>query len=304
VPGRFRVVWCGIGWGRAIPRFGRRVVRDPGAPESRPRIGAPRWQPLGAPRPGRVAPGSLARSWCRPRLNPRPSAAAHLRGRSGCSVRWWCQREGGGSPHRPLGLGRPAGLRRRPDSGQFGGPKSHQSRGPKSHRSHGRKSHQSRGPKSHRSHGRKSHWSRGPKNHQSRGPKSHRSRGPWCWTTGPPSCLRLRPVAGSRSGAVHRRLVSVGRAVPHPRPRRRGLRRRDRCGVLGRSGRLPGGPGHSSRTRSSRPGADAFPGFSRPGRSRRQNASSSGHRRPRGRRSYDHRRLPLGPWAFRVPQPR
>jgi hypothetical protein len=121
-----------------------------------------------------------------------------------------------------------------------------------------------------------------------RGPCSALARGP-------------APMSGS-SDAGRRRLASEDHAA-----RRRRSRCHDRCAVLARRGprqcgprprgRRPSGPGRSSRSRWSRSAAGSCAGSSM---FRRQHEPSSGHR---GRRRYD-RRLPLGPWAFRVPQPR
>jgi hypothetical protein len=112
-----------------------------------------------------------------------------------------------------------------------------------------------------------------------RGPCSAPARGP-------------APMSGA-SDAGRRRLASedhVGRC--------RRSRRRDRCAVLARRGRRPSGSGRSSQSRWSRSAAGSSAESST---FRRQHEPSSGHR---GRRRYDHCRLPLGPWAFRVPQPR
>jgi hypothetical protein len=126
---------------------------------------------------------------------------------------------------------------------------------------------------------------------------SRRRRGSW-------STLARGParMSGS-SGADHRWLASEDHVG-----RRRWSRRRDRCAVLGRRGRRPSGPGRSSRSQSSRSRSSrsrwsrSAAGFSAESSMfRQQHEPSSGQR---GRRRYDHRRLPLGPWAFRVPQPR
>ena len=117
---------------------------------------------------------------------------------------------------------------------------------------------------------------------------SPRRRGPWSALARGPA-----PTSGSSSDAGRRQLASedyVGR--------RRRSRRPGRCAVLARRGRRPSGPGHSSRSRWSRSAAGSSAGSSM---FRWQHEPSSGHC---GHRRYDRRRLPLGPWAFRVPQPR
>ncbi len=117
---------------------------------------------------------------------------------------------------------------------------------------------------------------------------------------GPRSTLARGPetMSGS-SGAAYRRQVSGGHAGRRRPLRHRGRRRRDRCAVPARRVRRPSGRGRSSWTRWSRPAADSS-GSSGSSPLRRSHGLSSGYR---GRRRYDRRRLPLAPWAFRVPQP-
>ena len=116
---------------------------------------------------------------------------------------------------------------------------------------------------------------------------SPRHPGPWS------TLARGLATMSESSGAGHRWPASEDHVG-----RRRRSRRRGRCAVLGCRGRRPSGPGRSSRSHWSRSAADSSAGSSM---FRRQHEPSSGHR---GRRRYDRRRLPLGPWAFRVPQPR
>jgi hypothetical protein len=120
--------------------------------------------------------------------------------------------------------------------------------------------------------------------------ESPRRRGPW-------SALVRGParMSGS-SGAGRRRLASEDRVGRRRRPH--WSHRRARCVVLARRGRRPGGPGRSSRSRRSRWAAGSSVGSSM---FRRQRERSSGRH---GLCLCDRRRLPLGPWAFRVPQPR
>ena len=111
---------------------------------------------------------------------------------------------------------------------------------------------------------------------------------------GPCSALARGPAPMSGSSDAGRRPLASEDYVGRPRR----SRRPDRCAVLARRGRRPSGPGRSSRSRWSRSAAGSSAGSSM---FRQQHEPSSGHR---GRRRYDRRRLPLGPWAFRVPQPR
>ena len=112
-----------------------------------------------------------------------------------------------------------------------------------------------------------------------------------------------RPRTDERYGARPRLLVDARRQVSgghagRRRPsRHRGPRRRDRCGARARRVQRPSGPDCNSWSRWSRPAADSFSGSSP---LRRWHGPSSGYC---GHRRYDRRRLPLGPWAFRVPQP-
>ena len=106
-----------------------------------------------------------------------------------------------------------------------------------------------------------------------------------------------RVRAGERRDGHHQLRVSGDYAARGHRSRHRGPRRRDRYAVPARYGRRPSGPGRRSRSRWSRSAAGPSAGSSM---FRRQHEPSSGHR---GHRRYD-RRLPLGPWAFRVLQPR
>jgi hypothetical protein len=91
--------------------------------------------------------------------------------------------------------------------------------------------------------------------------------------SGAHGAVRRRPGCGA-FGAARRRLGSAGRAADLLRSCRCGPRRRDRYAVPARRGRMPACPGRSSWTGSSRPAS----------------ALSSGSS--------------LGPWVFRVPQPR
>ena len=121
-----------------------------------------------------------------------------------------------------------------------------------------------------------------------------------------PSASRAVVSPRARSGAdvrVVRRGPSAAASEDHAGRRRplrhRGRRRRDRCAVPARRGRRPSGPGRSSWTRWSRPaaGSSGLRGLRRSGGS---TAVFGIPRPPPVRR----RRLPLAPWAFRVPQPR
>jgi hypothetical protein len=121
---------------------------------------------------------------------------------------------------------------------------------------------------------------------------SPRRRGQW-------SALARGParMSGS-SGAGRRRLGSEDRVGRRRRSHR--SHRRDRCVVLARYGRWPCCPGRSSRSPRSQwaAGSSAGPG---PSMFRQQREPSSGRHDPC---LCDRRRLPLGPWAFRVLQPR
>jgi hypothetical protein len=124
-----------------------------------------------------------------------------------------------------------------------------------------------------------------------------RRRGRWSTHASP------GPATMSGASDADRRPPDAGRrhlaSEDHVAGRRR-ARRHGRCAVPDRyhRGRRPCGPGRSPRSHRSRPDAGSAAGSSM---FRQQHERSSGHR---GRRRYERRRLPLGPWAFRVPQPR
>jgi hypothetical protein len=300
-------------------------MRAPDAPPPRPcfclcpRTDVRYRRLVSALRPGRVASAdlALARSWCSPELSPPPCGEAHLHGSCGYSGRfrgsrrqfrgYWRRtsaRVPGWSHQRRAGL-MSGGLRRR-TTGPLPGalrPARVAERDGERHRAQvggqsgadRRQRHPGflRPPAAERSGGfhRGRPTARPGARHRLRENAacagSPRRRGPW-------SALARGParMSGS-SGAGRRRLASED----HVGYRRRS-RCRDRCVVLARRDRRPCGRGRSSPSHWSRSAAGSSAGSSM---FRRQHEPSSGHRGPY---RCDRCRLPLGPWAFRVPQPR
>jgi hypothetical protein len=279
--GLWRGARYGIEWGRVVRRSDRRYARAmeirscPGQCSGRrpcPRTGVRYWRTLVDPRPPClrwVESTAVARSVCCPRLNLHPCAGAR-RGRCGYLGRCFGSRCCGFWRCRF----RRCGFRRRTTGllpGELPPARVAEPRGAY----HRLRADEQSGVYRRR-------WSPGIL----RRPAGERCGG------------FHRTRAGERCGGHHQLPVSGDYAARRHRSRRRGPRRRDRYAVPARYGRRSSGPGRSPRSRWSRSVAGFSAGSSM---FRRQHEPSSGHR---GRRQCDRRRLPLGPWAFRVPQPR
>ena len=295
--------------GPGVQWSGRCSIRAPDAPQPRPclcpRTGVRYRRLVAAARLRRVASAvlALARSRCSPRLSPPPCGEAHRGGSRGYSGRFVRRRSRPRAERPGRRLPRPA-------------------RSARASVAAGRRAPVRRG------------WPSGPANAIGRGGRAvrrapsaavprvpsvadgravrrgsiggGRPRGP-ARAIGCGRTRRSRPLAAAGRGALAR-----GPAPTSCRPAgRRRWRPRTTSGAVagravaagappsrGRRGRRPSGPGRSSRSRWSRSAAGSSAGSSM---FRRQHEPSSGHC---GHRRYDRRRLPLGPWAFRVPQPR
>jgi hypothetical protein len=310
--GLWRVARCGIEWGRDGQWSDRRYARAlevrscPGQCSGRrpcPRTGVQYWRTLVDPRLPClrwVGSAAVARSVCYPRLDLHPCGGARRGGRCGYLGRCFGFRR---CRFRCCGFRRPTtGLLR----GELPPARVAEPRG--AH--HRLRVDEQSGVYRRR-------WSSGIPRRPAveRRDESHRTRaGEGCdgfhrrraverrdgfhrTRVGERAYGHHRARADERRDGHHQRLVSGDYAARRHRPRHRGPRR-DRYAVPARYGRRSSGPGRSSRSRWSRSAAGFSAGSSM---FRRQHEPSSGHR---GRRQCDRRRLPLGPWAFRVPQPR